>query len=203
MSTSLNAHIRVAFTLFIVVLLLTFARSPAMLEASHMEEEFDTLAAVPASYAWVTSYDDEGGYNDITYVAFGTEPGYGTELSTYVGHVVGTFNDSYVLNWRPNNLGSNLQLCGLRVAYRLPLSGGGFATAFSYAHIAGSVLRPRNSTSEWANDGSGGCIYLTAGNTSHIFNIHLEIPNGSRIDYLRAYYFRRAVVYLPLVMRNY
>lgn len=202
MSTLRKAYTRLALTLCSVVLLLTLAQSPATLQASRLEADSNALAAYPESYAWVTSYNNNGGYSDITYVAFGTEPGYGTELSAYVGHVVNSADNSYVLNWRPNTLGSNLQLCGLRVAYRLPLSGGGFSSAFSYVHVAGSVLRPRNSTSEWANDWSGGCIYLTAGNPSHIFNIHLGIPNGSRIDYLRAYYFRRAFVYLPLVMRN-
>lgn len=203
MSTSRKAYTRLTLTLCSVVLLLTLARSPATLQASRLEEESNVLAAYPASYAWVTSYDNVGNLNDITYVAFGTEPGYGTDLSAYVGHVVNSADKSYVLNWRPNTLGSNLQLCGLRVAYRLPLSGGGFSSSFSYVHVAGSVLRPRDSTSEWANDWSGGCIYLTAGNPSYIFNTHLGIPNGSRIDYLRAYYFRKFAVYLPLVMRNY
>lgn len=60
---------------------------------------------------------------------------------------------------------------------------------FSYDHAAGSVLRPRDSSVEWAQSGYGGCVYLSSGNTSTILNLHLDIPNGVRIDYLRIYYY--------------
>lgn len=60
---------------------------------------------------------------------------------------------------------------------------------FYYAHSAGSVLKPRNSSVEWSTDGSGGCVYLSSGSASTILNLHLDIPNGARIDYLRIYYY--------------
>ncbi len=208
MSTSRNAHIGLALTILAIGMLMSlllFTRASPILAATRIEKKLDALAAYTASYVWVTLYDDEGGYTDVTYVPFGTDPvtGYGTKLSSLVEHVVDTTNNSYVLNWRPNVLGSNLQLCGLRVAYRLPLAGGGFSSTFSYVHVAGSVLRPRNSTSEWGYSG-GGCIYLTAGVPYYILNTHLNIPNGSRIDYLRVYYYRRFYfVYLPLTMRDF
>lgn len=198
MKPSHKAHIRLALTVFTVVLLLAFAPSPSSLEASRM----GAAPAYTTGQAWVTMYNDEGGFTDVAYVPFGTVPGYGTELSPLIEHVVDSTNNSYVLNWRPNEIGSDLQVCGIRVAYRLPLDGGGFSSLFSYVHIPGSVLRPRNSTSEWGNDWSGGCIYQTSGYSYNVFNLHLNIPNGSRIDYLRVYYFRRAKVYLPLVTKN-
>lgn len=202
MHTSHKAHIRLALTIFTVVVLLAFAPSPSGLEASRIEKELNAPAAYTLGQAWVTTYNDEGGYTDVAYVPFGADAGYNTELSPFVDHVVDSTNNSYVLNWRPNELGSDLQVCGMRVAYRLPLAGGGFSSLFSYFHIPGSVLRPRNSTSEWGNDWSGGCIYQTSGSPYNVFNLHLNIPNGSRIDYLRVYYFRRARIYLPLTLRK-
>lgn len=91
----------------------------------------------------------------------------------------------------------------LRVAYRLPKDGGGFADTFSYFHISGSALRPRNSTSRWQTDPSGRCIYQTAGNPDFIFNLHLNIPHGSHIDYLRVYYYQAFETFLPRVLRGF
>ncbi len=79
---------------------------------------YDTSAS--NSTAWVTRYDDEGGYQDVTSVSSAADTGYGTQLGVYLEHVVDTVNYAYVLNWRPNVTGSTMQLCGLRVAYRLP-----------------------------------------------------------------------------------
>lgn len=60
---------------------------------------------------------------------------------------------------------------------------------FYYFHVAGSALRPRDSSVNWTTDGSGGCAVLSSGDTSVVFNVHLDIPNGARIDYLRLYYY--------------
>ena len=79
---------------------------------------YDTSAST--SYAWVTRYDDTGGYQDITSVASVGTAGYGTALSPFVDHVIDNVNYSYILNWRPYVNGTSMFLCGLRVAYRLP-----------------------------------------------------------------------------------
>jgi len=79
----------------------------------------DTSAA--NSRAWVTTYDGAGNLSDLTAVDSTGNGGYGTTLSPYVGHVVDKLNSSYVLNWRPDQTGPSMQLCGLRVAYRLPV----------------------------------------------------------------------------------
>lgn len=72
------------------------------------------------SIAWVTTYDNEGGVDDLITVSSSGSGGYGTMLSPYLGHVVDYASDSYVLNWRSNQTGNSMRLCGLRVAYRLP-----------------------------------------------------------------------------------
>lgn len=60
---------------------------------------------------------------------------------------------------------------------------------FHYYFAAGSVLKPRDSAVNWASDGSGGCIYLSSGNSNVIVNLPLDLPDGARIDYLRLYYY--------------
>ncbi len=80
---------------------------------------YDTSAS--NSTAWVTTYNGAGVTTDLISVNSTGAAGYGTALSAYVGHVVDTANNSYVLNWRANQTGSTMSLCGLRIAYRLPL----------------------------------------------------------------------------------
>ena len=72
------------------------------------------------SIGWITTYDGAGGYDDLTYVQSSGSGGYGTQLSAYVGDVVDNHDNSYVLNWRANQNGNTMRLCGFRVAYRLP-----------------------------------------------------------------------------------
>jgi len=185
----------------IVILLLLLTHTPSTQAASPKVENKDIRTIYPASYAWITTYDSSGGISDITAVPAGTQIGYRSNLSNYIGHVVDNATYSYVLNWRPNYLGIGFKLCGLRVAYRLPLEGGGYSSNFSYAHVAGSSLRPRTSNTEWSTDGSGGCLYVTGGNTFTVYNVHLDIPIGSRIDYLRVYYFLLGYNYLPMILK--
>jgi hypothetical protein len=73
------------------------------------------------SRAWITTYDGTGGYDDIATVPSSGNGGYGTEVSAYVGEVVSNLNNAYVLNWHASQTGDTMRLCGLRVAYRLPL----------------------------------------------------------------------------------
>jgi len=83
---------------------------------------YDTSAS--NSTAWVTYYDGMGGLVDLptgSGVDSAGDTGYGTNLSAYMGHIVDNVNNAYVLNWRPNVAGSTMMLCGLRVAYQLPL----------------------------------------------------------------------------------
>ncbi len=62
-------------------------------------------------------------------------------------------------------------------------------SGFYYYHATGSALHPRDSAVEWNTGGSGGCLYQVSGDTYTIYNLHQEIPQGARIDYLRIFYY--------------
>ena len=79
---------------------------------------YDTSAA--NGQAWVTTYNGAGATNDLVSVQSSGNSGFGYKVSAYVGHVVDTSTRAYVLNWRPNQTGASMRLCGMRVAYRLP-----------------------------------------------------------------------------------
>ncbi len=112
--------------------------------------------ASPAnSQAWITTYDARGALSDLTTIVSTGAEGYGTTLSPYLGHVVNTESNAYVLNWRANQRGKSMRLCGLRVAYRLPVGAGW--SAFYYFFAAGSTMQPRDSETPWEYDGAG-CI---------------------------------------------
>lgn len=194
---------RLFWVLVSVVLLssfLGFSSIPVAMAESKTDGE-QGIDALAMGQAWVTSYDSAGGYTDLLYLPFGHRYGYRSELSPLVGAIVDTVSNSYVINWRPNVVGSSLYVCGIRVAYRLSDGAGGFEDDFHYVHIPGTVLLPRTSTVNWSTDWTGGCIYLKSGHSSVVFNKTLNIPDGSRIDYLRVYYYRTALVYLPFIKR--
>lgn len=179
---------------------LAFSSIPGAMAESKIEGGQD-INALAMGQAWVTSYDSAGGYSDLLYLPFGHNYGFSTELSPLGGAIVDTVNSSYVINWRPNLVGSSMYVCGIRVAYKLPDGAGGFEVGFHYIHIPGTVLLPRTSTVNWGTDWTGGCIYLKSGPSAVVFNKHLNIPDGSRIDYLRVYYYRTALVYLPFLKK--
>jgi hypothetical protein len=72
------------------------------------------------STASIRKYDGAGNTSDIGTVSSSGNGGFGTQLSPYIGHIVDHTNGSYVVNWQANVTGGSMQLCGLRVAYRLP-----------------------------------------------------------------------------------
>lgn len=113
---------------------------------------YDIVAA--NSHVWLTRYDDGQAYSDVLYVGSTGSAGYGTALSAQSSHIVDNLAYAYVLNWRPDDLGPGLQLCGLRVAYRLD----GGASHFYYEHFAGAALRPRDGGTTWRYGGNG-CLY--------------------------------------------
>jgi len=107
------------------------------------------------SQAFITNYNAQGSFSDLIGVNSAGNSGYGYQISAYLGHVVDTEANAYVLNWRPNQLGSAMRLCGLRVAYRLPVGAGW--SDFQYFFAAGSTMQPRDSGTPWMYD-SVGCI---------------------------------------------
>lgn len=80
---------------------------------------FTNDASASNSTAWITVYDNAGQVTDLVSVSSSGSSGYNTTLSDYLGQVVDNSTHSYVLNWRSNQTGATMQLCGLRVAYRL------------------------------------------------------------------------------------
>ncbi len=114
---------------------------------------YDTSSA--NSQTWITSYNAQGSTADLTHVDSTGAAGYGTTLSAYVGHIVNTENNAYVLNWRANQQGKTMRLCGLRVAYRLPVGAGW--SGFHYFFAAGSSLQPRDNNTRWFYSGAG-CV---------------------------------------------
>jgi hypothetical protein len=79
---------------------------------------YDTDAS--NSVANIRKYDAAGNNTEIASVSSSGNAGFGTALSAYSGHVVDNTDGAYVLNWQPIVTGNTMQLCGLRVAYRLP-----------------------------------------------------------------------------------
>ncbi|NLB71979.1 MAG: hypothetical protein GX797_08265 [Chloroflexi bacterium] len=180
--------------------LLVFSSIPQAKADTHLEQ---TGPQATESYVWIGSHDNYGLPDDIVALPFGKQIGYGSEVSSHINEVVDSQSNSYVLNWRPQVSGDSLQLCGLRVAYSLALGDGEFEDTIRYIHVHGSGMTSRNSNVDWASDESSGCIYLSSGNPLEIFNIHLDIPDRSRIDYLRVYYYQPGdnVNYLPLTIK--
>ncbi|HZK17129.1 MAG TPA: hypothetical protein VFC66_02690 [Anaerolineaceae bacterium] len=191
--------VMVLIAILLLSTLISFSSIPEV-KGNSVSIEDQVINNSQLGYAWITSYDGSSGYDDIIGLQFGHNFGYSAELSDYIGEIVNMPVKSYVINWRPTLLGNTLQVCGMRIAYRLPLAGG-YDSSFSYFHIPGSVLLPRASTVQWATDQSGGCIFAESGNTNQIFNINLNIPDGSRIEYLRVYYYRsgEAQLFLPMI----
>lgn len=71
---------------------------------------------------WITTYNGAGNFADLTSVSSAGNSGYGTTLSPYLGHIVDNASQSYVLNWQAAQTGTTMQLCGMRVAYRLAVN---------------------------------------------------------------------------------
>jgi len=67
------------------------------------------------------------------------------------------------------------------------LAGPDAPAAVWYNRIVGSTLRPRQNDVTHATSSSGGCVYVTAGNASTVWNAPLVIPDGSTIQLLRIY----------------
>jgi hypothetical protein len=62
------------------------------------------------------------------------------------------------------------------------------APTLSSIRVAGSALRPGNSTVGWPRSGGGGCIYASEGSANIVWNTPVYLPRGSTVDHLRMYY---------------
>ncbi len=79
---------------------------------------YDTNAS--NGFAGITRYNGSGSFQDLVTVYSSGNTGYGTDLSSYVGHIVYNGGWAYTVFWQPTTSTNTLQMCSLRVAYRLP-----------------------------------------------------------------------------------
>lgn len=68
--------------------------------------------------AWLTAYDLYGQVEAEWRVASTGDAGEGYNTSSVISHTIDYTVHSYVINWRPSETGSDMQLCGFRVLYR-------------------------------------------------------------------------------------
>lgn len=55
--------------------------------------------------------------------------------------------------------------------------------------VTGSALQPRENDVSYSTDSNGSCAYVTAGDSSTVWNTPIHLNNGSVIDTLRMYYY--------------
>jgi hypothetical protein len=59
----------------------------------------------------------------------------------------------------------------------------------STLRFVGSTLRPRRNDVNYTTNSNGGCVYVESGNASTIWNLPLALPNGTKVEWLRMYYY--------------
>jgi hypothetical protein len=59
----------------------------------------------------------------------------------------------------------------------------------SSIRFVGSTLRPRENDVSYTTNGTGSCVYVTAGDANTVWNFPLALPEGSKVEYLRMYYY--------------
>jgi hypothetical protein len=84
--------------------------------------------------------------------------------------------DQFFLEPQPDEDGYSISAADIDAAW----------SDFYYVFAAGSTMRPRDSATTWGYPGSG-CVSAAVGND--LFTLHLDLPEGSRIDYLRIFYY--------------
>jgi hypothetical protein len=72
------------------------------------------------STAWFTVYDLYGNLVDEWSVGSIGDTGNGFNDTMEISHTIDYLSYSYALNWRPYELGSDMQLCGFRIFYEPP-----------------------------------------------------------------------------------
>lgn len=55
--------------------------------------------------------------------------------------------------------------------------------------VVGSALRPRENDVNYLTNGPGGCVYVTAGDISTVWNFPVQLPQGALVDNVRFYFY--------------
>ncbi|MGD2206157.1 MAG: hypothetical protein PVH17_05205 [Anaerolineae bacterium] len=74
------------------------------------------------SRAWFSVYDLYGDLVDEWSVDSVGDTGNGFNDTGLISHTINYLSYSYAINWRPSDLGSDMQLCGFRIFYEPPYS---------------------------------------------------------------------------------
>jgi hypothetical protein len=72
------------------------------------------------SSGWFSLYDLYGGLVDEWLVQSTGDTGEGFRDTDLIDHTINYNSYSYLLNWRPNDASSDMQLCGFRIFYERP-----------------------------------------------------------------------------------
>ena len=72
------------------------------------------------STMWFTVYDHNNSVVQEWSVSSTGDTGYGSALTAFIDHTIDNLSYTYAINWRPIVTGTTMQLCGARIAYRLP-----------------------------------------------------------------------------------
>lgn len=89
----------------------------------------------------------------------------------------------------PSSADGPVMPAGSRVAEREPDA----PNYNSSLRFVGSTLRPRQNDVTYTTNGNGSCVYVTAGDASTVWNLPLALPEGSKVEYLRMYYYDASV----------
>jgi hypothetical protein len=87
---------------------------------------FDDTNATHNCWGWFTVYDYTGAIEGEWTVTSTGSGGFGYQSTDEFTHTIDYDLYSYVLNWRPYELGSDMQLCGFRIDYYAPPGGAAY-----------------------------------------------------------------------------
>jgi hypothetical protein len=70
------------------------------------------------------------------------------------------------------------------------VTGGPNAPAWnSNIRYVGSTFKPRTNDVNYDTSGSGGCVYVTSGDSWTVWNVPLTLPSGAQVEWLRMYFY--------------
>lgn len=88
----------------------------------------------------------------------------------------------------PSSADGPVMPAGSRVAEREPDA----PNYNSSLRFVGSTLRPRRNDVSYATNSNGSCVYATGGDPNTVWNLPLALPEGSKVERLRMYYYDKS-----------
>lgn len=90
---------------------------PQGAEVNHLRMYYNDTAAATNCVAWFTVYDDYGEVHEEWEISSSGDAGPGYVTTEEFSHTVDYSLYSYVINWRANELGTDMQVCGFLIYY--------------------------------------------------------------------------------------